>query len=418
MINWNSIASYLAQKLLYSYEELYQDPKYVPDHVGSFTNTLPTMIIKKVDDNTIHRIYLWIGTSQQIKSANTKGYKNTKGQFDYGVVMTMYNTGDDNNQIEFYNKFEIIQECDPDSEGLFAHERINDLIVIDSNEKANKLTIHDLIQKGIHDVVDRLIRKKYDILAVYQTSRTLRRGKSTLFEDCDILVGTQEIIDEYAEPDDGSSDGSDDDSDDDDSDDDDSDDDDSDDDDSDADDSDVDTDLDDSSDDPDTDADEMLMSSESSDSSEEESLESDDTSLGNFIMNEQLFECVDIHNQLVDLAQDYKTNKGEIKELLTRIVEIGKIDLTSDDDDESDDDNESESETEDNDVNTKNLKHLFGNFKHREIDPMSFIISQMSMLSTSGTSSGTSSSSSTRDRDPPEEVFDLDSDEEKMEELD
>lgn len=330
----NIVAPYLAESIFNSSKVKYEDTHKVPEHITEIENTLTTILYEQIENNSnpteIKRVYLWFGTREQAKSCNASGIDKYNGK--YVVIQTTLPDHD----IEFYDRYEIIQDSDPLVGGIYCEQRINKVLTSSPRGSTIKeLTDNvrvDVIQDAVEKVVENLItkteNKQIRLIAIYETKRTMRRGDSTIFENVNILLGNEKQINDLGEQDEGSF--------------------------SDEDDDDF-LESEESEDDSDHDhaeATDLLMrrligsstsdESEGSDESDEsdESHESDesneshesDESDEEFTYDERVDSVVFIHNKLVPLLDDIELNKENIIPLLKELRSIGTIEMSKEED--------------------------------------------------------------------------------------
>jgi hypothetical protein len=336
---WSTIvAPYLAESIFNSSKVKYEDISKVPDHISSIENTLTTILYEQIENNSnpteIKRVYLWFGTREQAKSANCSGIDKYNGK--YVVVQTTLPDHD----IEFYDRYEIIQDSDPLVGGIYSDQRINKVLTSSPRGSTIKeLTdnirvdvIQDAVEKVVENLMEKIDDKQIKLIAIYETKRTMRRGDSTIFENINILLGNEKQINDLGEKDDGSfssseiddessvsgesefeSESESDDS--------------------------ESNDFDASgSDDDHAEATDFLMRKlihgSSSSSSEHESEEEDsEDEEDEFTYDERVDSVVLIHNKLVPLLDDIESNKKYIIPLLKELQSIGTIDVSEDEDD-------------------------------------------------------------------------------------
>lgn len=283
------IAPYLAQKIFDTTQSVYADVRLVPSTQSEYISTLPTLIVRTKKDNEYKRMYLWVATKEQALSANvTLDPTDHKGGFHF-LVCTTVPAG-----IEFYNKYDIIQECDPLVYGTYAKEpegSINRIVAMSTpgKKKVTDELYEELIQQGVENFVLETMElvedDKMNVIALYTTSRHLRRGLETLFEDKDILIGDSDEIKKLGEQ-------------------------------------------------------EQIESETDSTNSDD----SDSSSLNEI----KIDDVIDIHNELITLADDFHGNMDRIRELLEQMVQIGPVDYL-DNDEDSNSSGEEEEEEENSD---------------------------------------------------------------------
>jgi hypothetical protein len=344
---WGTIiAPYLAESIFNSSKAKYDDISQVPRDVMSFENTLTTILFEDCNHennsnpNQIRRMYLWFGTREQAKSCNASGIDTYNGK--YVIIQTILPEHD----VEFYDRYEIIQDSDPLVGGMYADKRINKILtssprgIKELSDDVRIGVIQDAVEKIVESLMNKVDKKQMKLIAIYETKRIMRRGSSTIFEDHNILLGDASRIRELGEEDDGS-------------------------------DVDEEDDSDYISDDASASNDSDASTSETEDSTAdhaeatdflmrklhsgldsedmlEESDESDDASAsddsdesGEFTYDERVDRVVDIHNKLVPFLDDIESNKDFIIPLLNELHSIGHIDASaSEGSDESDDDAE------------------------------------------------------------------------------
>lgn len=327
---WSTIvAPYLAESIFNSSKVKYEDISKVPEHITTIENTLTTILYEQIENNSnpteIKRVYLWFGTREQAKSANCSGIDKYNGK--YVVVQTTLPDHD----IEFYDRYEIIQDSDPLVGGIYSDQRINKVLtssprgstIKELTDNVRVDVIQDAVERVVENLMEKIENKQMRLIAIYETKRTMRRGDSTIFENVNILLGNSKQISDLGEQDEGSFS------------------------DSNSGESDEDSeeeseeeyseedDLDDSDHDH-AEATDFLMrrliGSSTSDESEgsdgsEGSYESDESD-EEFTYDERVDSVVFIHNKLVPLLDDIDSNKEYIIPLLKELRSIGTIEMS------------------------------------------------------------------------------------------
>lgn len=187
------IAPYLAERVFLASKNPYADPRMIPHDIHIHETIIPTVLLKsKSIDDDYRRVYLWLATQEQAENANC----DRSG--DIGTCSLVQTTLP--HDMEFYDKFEIIQESDPTIGGVFAHERINKILSTQHATKVDEDVEAAAIQSGVEAFVLQLMTDEdWEVVAIYTTKRTLRRGMPTLFEDVDVLVGDMTTIRDLGE---------------------------------------------------------------------------------------------------------------------------------------------------------------------------------------------------------------------------
>ncbi len=321
---WSTIvAPYLAESIFTSSKVQYEDASQVPEDVTSFETKLTTILYEELTNNSnpneIKRIYLWFGTREQAKSCNASGIDKYNGK--YVVIQSTIPDHDH----EFYDRYDIIQESDPNIGGDYYNKRINKILtssprgVKDLTDEIRVHVVQDAVEQFVETLIAKVEKKQINLIAIYETKRIMRRRESTLFEDSNILLGNAKQIRDLGEEDDGS----------------------------DASDDSYDSDYlsaseqeSDESDDTDSqnhsttddhaEATDFLMrklnnnDSETSES-EVDIEEEDDDEDDDFVYNEKVDEVITIHNKLIQYLDDIEKNKDFIVPLLQDLHKIGYI---------------------------------------------------------------------------------------------
>lgn len=184
------VAPYVASKMFECHQvEAYEDVRLIPPELENYTNEILTLLVRKRSSKKVSRVYLWVGTREEAKLANCLIESGT-GRFV--VVQSVVP-----HEVEFYNKYEIIQESDDG--GMFADLEVNKILVStpSSVKRLDKDSLVDLIQSATEAFVLKLMELEdgeNDILGLYVTVRVMRRGKPTLFDEIDVLIGNAEEI--------------------------------------------------------------------------------------------------------------------------------------------------------------------------------------------------------------------------------
>lgn len=191
------IAPYIASKAFISAKQaIYPSIRDIPQEVIEFETSLVTVIIQDAKTNEYYRIYLWYGTKNHAKSANALGKNSGKFAFIQTKIP---------HDIEFYDRYEILKECDPRYRGTFANERVNRILSTSDEDVVvqSDTTIVDVIQKGVLRFMENLISEiehgKTHLCAVYTSSRIMKRGAPTVFRDLDVILGHNDLIRGLAE---------------------------------------------------------------------------------------------------------------------------------------------------------------------------------------------------------------------------
>jgi hypothetical protein len=192
------VAPYIASKVFEcSKVEAYEDIRLIPPELEEYSNEMLTLLVRKSGSDKVSRVYLWVGTRDEAKMANCllDGYV---GRF---VVVQSVVPHD----VEFYNKHEIIQESDEN--GMFADLEVNKVLVStpSSVKRLDTDALVNLVQAATEAFVGKLIELVEggnEIIGLFVTVRVMRRGKSTLFEEQDILIGNPDGIRALRETDD------------------------------------------------------------------------------------------------------------------------------------------------------------------------------------------------------------------------
>ena len=190
------IAMYIATKIFESNEcTVYADTESIPKDVGSNENKLVTIILRNPETKEHSRIYLWIGTRKDARAANCS----LDGFGGGNCVMIQTVLPHDH---ELFNKYEIIEDSNEEYQGI----EINKVLYASSTKTPKSDEITNVIQCGTERFITKLMETNVDdIIALYVTKRTLRRGDSTLFEETDILIGELDVIRSLGEKEDSES---------------------------------------------------------------------------------------------------------------------------------------------------------------------------------------------------------------------
>jgi hypothetical protein len=342
---WSTIiAPYLAESIFTSSKVQYEDPSEIPEDVSSFETKLTTLLYEEMSNNSnpneIKRIYLWFGTREQAKSCNASGIDKFNGK--YVVIQSTIPDHD----VEFYDRHEIIQDTDPSIGGVYFDKRINKILsssprgVKDLTDETRVHLVQDAVEQFVEVLMNKVEKKQINIIAIYETKRTMRRGNSTLFEDSNILLGNEKQIRDLGEEDDGSDASGDD----------------------------YDSDYLSGSDESDE-SDESSTASSTNDHAEatdflmrklhnesDESLSesseydeshdllfNEDEDNDSYVYNEKVDEVITIHNKLMPYLHDIEKHKESIIPLLQELHQIGYIVDEPSESDESSNKNDSES---------------------------------------------------------------------------
>ncbi len=191
---WSEIvAPFLATKLIETHQmTLYPDLHAIPAELTNYDNAILTLLLHKPHENKYSRVYLWIGTREEAKEANCllEDKTNVKGYVGRFVLVQTVLPHD----FELYNKFEIIQESSPEYDGTFGNIEVNKIVTStpQGKHKLDTDVLFDLVQRGVEQFVIKLMELESsgsEIIGIYITKRTMRRGKSTVFAEDDILLG-------------------------------------------------------------------------------------------------------------------------------------------------------------------------------------------------------------------------------------
>ncbi len=195
------IAPFIASKLFEcSKIEAYEDVRLIPPELQEYTNEMLTLLVRKSGSEKVSRVYLWVGTRDEAKMANCLLESNV-GRFV--VVQTVIP-----HDVEFYNKYEIIQESDEG--GMFSDLEVNKVLVSTPSgvKRLEGDALVDLIQHATEAFVAKLMELEEsgnDLLGLFVTVRVMRRGDSTLFDETDILIGDRHAIRDLREAEDSDS---------------------------------------------------------------------------------------------------------------------------------------------------------------------------------------------------------------------
>lgn len=194
---WGTIiAPYLAAKLVENYQmEVYPDVSLIPPDLESYTNSILTLLLQKRSDECVSRVYLWIGSRDDAKTANCllEDPQNPGGHVGkYCTVQTVLP-----HDFELFNKYEIIEESS--ESGNFKDLDINKIVASTPPgvKKMNTEVLMDLVQKSVEKFVIKLMELEdggNEVIGMYNTTRVMRRGKSTVFKETDILIGDPDEI--------------------------------------------------------------------------------------------------------------------------------------------------------------------------------------------------------------------------------
>ncbi len=197
------IAPYLAAKLVENYQmEVYPDVSLIPPDLECYTNKILTLLLQKRSDESVSRVYLWIGSRDDAKAANCllEDATNPGGHVGkYCTVQTVLP-----HDFELFNKYEIIEESS--ESGNFKDLDINKIVASTppGTKKMNTEVLMDLVQKSVEKFVIKLMELEdagNEIIGMYNTTRVMRRGKSTVFKETDILIGDPAEIEALREED-------------------------------------------------------------------------------------------------------------------------------------------------------------------------------------------------------------------------
>ena len=194
----DAVAPYIASKIFEcSKVEAYEDVRLIPPELEEYSNEILTVLVRKSGSEKVSRVYLWTGTRDEAKMANCllDGYV---GRF---VVVQSVVPHD----VEFYNKYEIIQESDEG--GMFTDLEVNKVLVStpSSVKRLETDALVDLIQAATEAFVGKLIElveSGNEIVGLFVTVRVMRRGNPTMFDEHDILIGNPSEIRALRETDD------------------------------------------------------------------------------------------------------------------------------------------------------------------------------------------------------------------------
>ncbi len=197
------IAPYLAAKLVENYQmEVYPDVSLIPPDLECYTNKILTLLLQKRSDESVSRVYLWIGSRDDAKAANCllEDATNPGGHVGkYCTVQTVLP-----HDFELFNKYEIIEESS--ESGNFKDLDINKIVASTPPgvKKMNTEVLMDLVQKSVEKFVIKLMELEdagNEVIGMYNTTRVMRRGKSTVFKETDILIGDPAEIEALREED-------------------------------------------------------------------------------------------------------------------------------------------------------------------------------------------------------------------------
>jgi hypothetical protein len=194
---WGTIiAPYLAAKLVENFQmEVYPDVSLIPPDLECYTNSILTLLLQKRGDESVSRVYLWIGSREDAKAANCllEDRSNPGGHVGkYCTVQTVLP-----HDFELFNKYEIIEESS--ESGNFKDLDINKIVAStpQGTKKMSEEVLMDLVQRSVEKFVIKLMELEEggnEVIGMYNTTRIMRRGKSTVFKETDILIGDQAEI--------------------------------------------------------------------------------------------------------------------------------------------------------------------------------------------------------------------------------
>ncbi len=196
------VAPYVASKMFECHQvDAYEDVRLIPPELENYTNEILTLLVRKRSSGKVSRVYLWIGSRDEAKLANCL-IESSTGRF---VVVQSVVPHD----VEFYNKYEIMQESDDG--GMFADLEVNKVLVSTPSavKRLDKDSLVDLIQSATEAFVLKLMELEdgeNEVVGLYVTVRVMRRGKPTLFDEIDVLIGNPEEIRALRESEDSDSD--------------------------------------------------------------------------------------------------------------------------------------------------------------------------------------------------------------------